>query len=129
MEIDPEVVWKVVLIDAIGVEFTEELSKTSSRVLTDGTASVDRRAGVLDSEAASEVELASLEVELGYVTPLVSRFSTISFKRDSASLWRKTWAVMDPLYCQLSPFSVVVTYSETLTRRLSEILKVPATSL
>ena len=65
IEIDPEVVWKVVLIDAIGVEFTEELSKTSSRVLTDGTASVDRRAGVLDSEAASEVELASSEVELG----------------------------------------------------------------
>jgi len=87
---DPEVVWKVVLIDAIGVELTEALSKTSSRVLMDGTASVDRRAGVLDAEAASEVELASSEVELGYVTPLVSRFSTISFKRDSASLWRKT---------------------------------------
>jgi len=83
---EPEVVWKVVLIDATGVEFTEALNKTSSRVLMEGTISVDRRAGAVDSEEGSDVELASLEVELGYITPLVSRFSTISFKRDSASL-------------------------------------------
>ena len=127
---EPEVVWKVVLIDATGVEFTEALNKTSSRVLMDGTASVDRRAGAVDSEAASDVELASLEVELGYMTPLVSRFSTISFNRDSASLCRNTWAVMDPLHCQLTSDPMMrMTYSETLTRRLSEILKVPATSL
>jgi hypothetical protein len=83
---EPEVVWKVVLIDATGVEFTEALNKTSSRTLIVGTASVDRRAGVLDSDAASEVEEDSPEVELGYMTPLVSRLSTISFNRDSASL-------------------------------------------
>jgi hypothetical protein len=83
---EPEVVWNVVLIEATGVELTEALNKTSSRVLMEGTASVDRRAGVLDSEAESEVEVDSLEVELGYITPLVSRLSTISFKRDSASL-------------------------------------------
>jgi len=60
MEMEPEVVWKVVLMDAIGVELTEALYKTSSRVLMDGTASMDRRAGVLDSEAASEVDEDSL---------------------------------------------------------------------
>ena len=65
MEMEPEVVWKVVLMDARGVELTEALNKTSSRVLMDGTASTDRRAGVLDSEAASEVDEDSLEVELG----------------------------------------------------------------
>ena len=86
IEIEPDVVWKVVLMDATGVELTEALNKTSSRVLMDGTASVDRRAGAVDSEAGSDVELASLEVELGYITPLVSRFSMISFNRDSASL-------------------------------------------
>jgi hypothetical protein len=64
---EPEVVWKVVLMDATGVEFTEALNKTSSRTWMDGTASVDRRAGVLDSEAESDVEVDfdSLEVELG----------------------------------------------------------------
>jgi hypothetical protein len=58
-DIEPEVVWKVVLMEATGVEFTEALNKTSSRVLMDGTASVDRRAGAVDSEGALEVELAS----------------------------------------------------------------------
>jgi hypothetical protein len=52
MEMEPEVVWKVVLMEATGVELTEALNKTSSRVLMDGTASVDRRAGAVDSDAA-----------------------------------------------------------------------------
>lgn len=62
---EPEVVWKVVLIDATGVELTEALNRTSSRELMDGTASVDRRVYALDSEGGSEVEEDLDEVELG----------------------------------------------------------------
>ena len=70
MAMEPEVVWKVVLIAAIGVELTEALNKTSSRLaaveLDEGMANVDRRAGALDWDAESEVEEASsLEIELG----------------------------------------------------------------
>jgi hypothetical protein len=127
-DIEPDVVWKVVLIDAIGVEFTEALNKASSRVLMVGTASVDRRPGAEDSEdLEDDVEVVCPEVE---TTPLVSRSSTRSFLFDSASLCRKTCAVMDPLDCQLTfRWMFEKTYSETLTSRLSEILKVPATSL
>jgi hypothetical protein len=66
MDIEPDVVWKVVLIDAIGVEFTEALNKASSRVLMVGTASVDRRPGAEDSEdLEDDVEVVCPEVELG----------------------------------------------------------------
>lgn len=69
MEIDPEVVWNVVLIAAIGVELTEALNRTSSRLaaveLGVGMASVDRRTGELDSGAESEVAAAFADVELG----------------------------------------------------------------
>lgn len=63
---DPDVVWNVVLMDAIGVEFTEALNKASSRVLIVGTANVDRRPGAEDSETLKDdIEVASPEVELG----------------------------------------------------------------
>ena len=102
MDTEPEVVWKVVLIAAIGVEFTALLLKSSrlAVALAEGIANVDRLAAPLASlEGDSDVDVASpsSDEELGKTTPLVSRLSIISSSLESASLCRNTWAVMEPL--------------------------------
>ena len=94
MDTEPEVVWKVVLIAAIGVELTALFEKSSrlAVALAEGIAKVDRLAAPLDSEADSDVEVASpsSDEELGKTTPLVSRLSIISSSLVSASLCRNT---------------------------------------
>lgn len=94
------------LIDVNGVELTAALNMTCSsdaaEVLTDGTEKVDRLAGELDSLDPADVELEeeSEYVELGKMTPLVSKFSTSLSTEVLALLNRITLAEMEPLIYQ-----------------------------